>query len=204
MTVHSGAECQLRSRLPPVWPLSLPLRQFVVRTIIPVWTFYLYGNIAPPFTEYPTTLVQPQTREPTFTASAMTAEDYISKFSREFSTGRYDALVTNYDYPLPIYINRTAAVANNPRDAWSFFQSLHGLIRAHGYDALSGRVVSVELPQRQRFRLWVEWSGVEGARSDVLFKSICYNVGTHGAHRTEMFTLESKALQNIEQLLKAA
>jgi hypothetical protein len=134
----------------------------------------------------------------------MTVEDHIATFSQEFSSGRYETLVAGYSLPLPIYVNRMASVARHPREIWSFFQALHGLLLAHGYAGLSGRVASVELPRRGRFRLWVEWSGLREGGADLLFKSLCYNAGSHAEYRTEMFVVEGRGLPNIEQLLQAA
>jgi hypothetical protein len=134
----------------------------------------------------------------------MSPDDYISSLSQAFSTGRYDALVEHYRFPMPIYVNRSATVANGRDDAQGFYRALHRLVRAQGYETLSGRIVSVELPKRNRFRLWAEWSGVDGARRELLFRSVCFNAGTFGNHRTEMLTLESRKLPGIESLLEAA
>lgn len=134
----------------------------------------------------------------------MIAEDYIARISEAFSNGRYDILLENFDYPLPIYINRSAAAAISRAETWSFLQALHGMIRARGFKTLAGRVVSVELPQRDRFRMWVDWFGFDAGRADLLFKTICYNVGSHAEHRTEMCSLQSQVLAEIEQLVKAA
>lgn len=134
----------------------------------------------------------------------MSADDYIASLSQAFSNGRYDVLVEHYRFPMPIYVNRNATVTNGRDEAQGFYRALHGLIRAQGYETLSGRVVSVELPQRNRFRLWAEWSGVDGTRCEVLFRSVCFNAGSLGDHRTEMLTVESRRLPDIESLLEAA
>jgi len=132
------------------------------------------------------------------------AEDYIARISEAFSNGRYDILLDSFDYPLPIYINRSAATAIGRAETWSFLQALHGMIRAKGFQVVSGRLISIELPQRDRFRMWVDWFGVGNGQHELLFKTICYNVGSHDAHRAEMLFLQSQVLAEIEQLVKAA
>lgn len=134
----------------------------------------------------------------------MIAEDYIARIAEAFSNGRYDILLDSFDYPLPIYINRSAATAIGRAETWSFLQALHGMIRAKGFHVVAGRLISIELPQRDRFRMWVDWFGVENGRHELLFKTICYNVGSHDVHRTEMIFLQSQVLAEIEQLVKAA
>ena len=142
----------------------------------------------------------------------MTVDNQISQVERALAAGRYDEIVANYDFPLPIYVNGVATVIATRPAAESFYQALHALIEAQGYGQISGRAVSVELPKRGRFRVWTEWSGValDGARdaalgqAQVLYQSLCYNVLTEGGHRTEMVTLESRALREIERLLIAA
>jgi hypothetical protein len=134
----------------------------------------------------------------------MSPDDHIDFLARHFSAGHYDRLVDTYVFPLPIYVNQSAAVAASGRDVWAFFQSLHALMRASGFDRLSGRITSVELPRRGRFRLWVDWTGDGHAGARPLFRSICYNLGDLSAHRTEMITIEDISWPDLRQLVAAA
>lgn len=134
----------------------------------------------------------------------MTVDDQISRAGRALGAGRYDQIVAHYAFPLPIYVNGVAAVIATRPAAEAFYHALHGLIEAQGYGQFHGRAVSVELPKRGRFRVWTDWSGQIEGRAQVLYQTVCYNALTETGHRTEMVTMESRALRDIERLLALA
>lgn len=134
----------------------------------------------------------------------MTVDLQIAQMSRAFTAGRYEEMVARYTFPMPIYVNRAAVILKDRKDGWTFFHTLHNYLAERGFTGIDGRVLSVELPRRGRFRLWTDWTGTGSETAEVLFRTVCFNAGSYADHRTEMLALETRKLPDIERLLEAA
>ena len=91
------------------------------------------------------------------------------------SSGRYDLMVTEYAYPLTVYIGDQQHQFAGPDDVWAFYQSFHSAMNAQGYDRMTARVTAEDLPRAGRFRVWTEWFG-EGSKMarNCIAATICY------------------------------
>lgn len=134
----------------------------------------------------------------------MQPEAYVAQLGHHLNAGHYHLVAESFALPMPIYIGKTTAIAATAEDVWGFLQGLHALIRASGHQRVVPRLVSVELPQRNRFRLWTDWSGEGAAGSRLLYRTICYNSGEIGRHKTEMVRFEELGWPQLARMARAA
>jgi hypothetical protein len=139
--------------------------------------------------------------------SPILSESHVARLAEHFSAGRYDLLAECYSYPLPIYLDGRLTVAPDPRAVWSFFQTLHSCLAARGMPELAGRVLSVELPTRGRFRVWTEWTCFGPGGSRPVMRTVCFNrdeQAAEDAFLTEMLEIDSTDEMPLAQMLRAA
>ena len=134
----------------------------------------------------------------------MTPESYVAQLACQLNAGHYHLIAERFSLPMPIFIGKSTAVATTGSDVWGFLQGLHALIRASGHLDVTARLISVELPQRNRFRLWTDWTGEGPGGSRPLFRSICYNNGAIGQHKTEMIRFEDLGWPQLARMARAA
>ena len=134
----------------------------------------------------------------------MTPEAYVAQLAQRLNAGHYHLIAEGFALPMPIFIGKATAVANTAEDVWGFLQGLHALIRASGHVRVVPRLVSVELPQRNRFRLWTDWTGEGPAGRRRLYRTICYNTGEIGHHQTEMLRFEELGWPQLARVARAA
>lgn len=135
----------------------------------------------------------------------MSPQDHLDWMADLLCAGRYDLMAQSYAFPMPVYVDDRRQVVCDAAQMWPMFQTLHALLRASGHTGVRPRMVSVELPRRGRFRLWTDWIGLrEGAETVPLFRTLCYNAGTHASFRTEMLRFEGLALPQLTEIVLAA
>lgn len=135
----------------------------------------------------------------------MPLQEHLDWLAEQLLIGRYDRVADCYAFPLPFYVDDKRRILCDAGQLWPVFQTLHALLRAGGYSGLRPRLVSVELPRRGRFRLWTDWVGLrDGAETAPLFRTLCYNAGTHEAFRTEMLRFETLSLPQLNEIVLAA
>jgi hypothetical protein len=90
------------------------------------------------------------------------------------SSGRYDLMVSEYRYPLTVYLKGQPQVVPSPKDAWAFFQTFHSAMRSKGYDRMTARVTAEDLPRGDRFRIWTDWTAEGQSQRGIIASTICY------------------------------
>jgi hypothetical protein len=134
----------------------------------------------------------------------MSPASHIAHLASHFTAGRYEMLTDIYRFPLPVYLDGTPSVLGRPRDLWAFFQLLHARLTAAGLPELEGRLISVELPRKGRFRIWADWTGNGPLGSQPVMKTLCFNRGSHEDHATEMVQITTATQMPLAALLRAA
>lgn len=103
------------------------------------------------------------------------------------NTGRYDLLVSEYAFPLTVYLPGRPPLQASPQLVWGFYQSFHSALVAGGFDRLAARVTAEALPSGGRRRLWTDWTGVGPGRVPFLVaQTVCYSRISGGDDRTEL------------------
>lgn len=134
----------------------------------------------------------------------MSPSQCLNTLARQLVSGRYDLLAAHYVFPLPVYIDTECRVVGQAAQIWPFFQTLHAQLRADGYGDLEPRLMSIELAQKARFRMWVDWKGLRtGAEPALLFRTLCYNEGTHADFRSVMVRFDTQPWPQLSQALAA-
>lgn len=134
----------------------------------------------------------------------MTPRTHIEDLSRHLLAGRYDLVAATYAFPLPVTVDDHRGEVTGPAQLWPMFQGLHALLRAGRFDALVPELVSVELAQGGKFRMWSDWSGKRGSAPPVLlFRTECLNAGTHAAFRTVAVRFDTRPWPQLSRVLAA-
>jgi hypothetical protein len=111
------------------------------------------------------------------------------------SSGRYDLMALEYAYPLTIFIDGKARVADDPDTVQSFYADFHSAMKAEGYDRLTAKVTAEDMPRRGRFRIWTEWVAHGPMRaSSSIAATVCYCSTVSGQVTTEMVEFSRLAL----------
>ncbi|MBE2275161.1 MAG: hypothetical protein IAE87_02570 [Rhodobacteraceae bacterium] len=134
----------------------------------------------------------------------MCPESQIAQLAQHLNDRQYRPITDALAMPIPIYIGNATVIARTPRDVWAFLQALQAMIQTSGFRRVKPKVVSVEIPRRDRFRTWVDWSGEGATRKRVLFRTVCYNSGTFSAHKTEMVRFEEMDWPLLTRMMRAA
>jgi hypothetical protein len=90
------------------------------------------------------------------------------------SSGRYDLMVSEYRFPLTIYVDQQPVVLHKPGDAWAFYQTFHSAMRSEGFERMTARVTAEDLPRAGRFRVWTDWMAEGRCKSGIIASTICY------------------------------
>lgn len=75
-------------------------------------------------------------------------------------SGQIDRLVSDYIYPLPIFLHSSRLVIHSPDYAWLVFSHLRAALVERGVVALRPKVSAIDLPRAGRFRIWVDWQEI--------------------------------------------
>ncbi len=133
----------------------------------------------------------------------MSPESHIARVAHHLNSRRYRQIADAVAMPIPIYIGNAIVIVRTPRDVRAFLHGLCSRIRISGYRRVVPKVVSVETPRHKRFRIWTDWTGEGPKRKRVLFRTVCYNSGTFGAHKVEMIRFEEMGLPLMMRRLRA-
>lgn len=134
----------------------------------------------------------------------MTPAAHLETLARHLVAGRYDLLADRYAFPLPVYVDTERRVVDHAAQLWPMYQGLHALLRAGGFSDLQPRLASIELPRRERFRMWTDWLGLrDGSRPETLFSTLCYNEGSHTEFRSVMLQFDTRSWPQLSQVLAA-
>lgn len=111
----------------------------------------------------------------------------LSRRGNALLEGKFDELVHQYSYPLPLYLQKTQMIVHSQAEALAILSRMRDAHLERGIVALKPKVVAMEIPRGGRFRVWVEWSElalpVEGSgMSSVVY----YCKVTASGIRTEM------------------
>jgi hypothetical protein len=105
----------------------------------------------------------------------MPTQDIADQIASHLTEGRYDRLTEHYRYPLPVSHVRGFSLVSTPQQIWAFYQGLHASLRANDLPRVSAQVTAEELPVRDRFRVWTDWTGhAKDGRAHCFARTICY------------------------------
>lgn len=118
--------------------------------------------------------------------------------------GRFDALLDNYAYPLPVFLPAERLLLSGPQEARLFFSLLRQALLRDGVVALRPEVRAVELPRSGRFRVWVDWHELPLTGGAVRSSSAVYFYrATPLGPRVEMVNYTQVSLPELVQEFEA-
>jgi hypothetical protein len=71
--------------------------------------------------------------------------------------GQFDRLISNYIFPLPIYLQSHCMIVQSPESARVVFSHLRSALVQRGVVSLRPQVNAMDIPRGGRFRVWVDW-----------------------------------------------
>jgi hypothetical protein len=101
--------------------------------------------------------------------------------------GHIEDVVSQYIFPLPLYLGSSRVIVRSPDEATAIFGVLRAAYLDRGVVALQPKVIAIDIPRAGRFRVWAEWQElalpVEGTR---ISSAIYYCKATPAGIQTEM------------------
>lgn len=102
-------------------------------------------------------------------------------------SGQIDALVSDFDFPLPVFLCAQRLVITAPEQAWVIFDHLRKAYIQRGVVMLRPKVSAIDLPRAGRFRVWVDWQEIAfPAEASRISQAVYYCRQTELGLRTEM------------------
>jgi hypothetical protein len=114
------------------------------------------------------------------------------------SSGRYDLMVSEYRYPLTIYIDGIPNVIQRHNDMWGFYQTFHSSMRHQGFDRMTARVTAQDMPRAGRFRVWTDWKAEGKGKTGIIASTICYCTVVGNRVMTDMIEFTKVALPMLQ------
>jgi hypothetical protein len=88
--------------------------------------------------------------------------------------GRYDDIAAGYRYPLPVFLGTRRMIVCSPDEAKAMLALQHSVHLGRGVRKLTPKVTALDLPQGDRFRVWVDWHEQADAPKDCRVSSALY------------------------------
>lgn len=102
-------------------------------------------------------------------------------------SGQIDALVADFEYPLPVFLGTSRLVISAPEQACGIFDHLRKAYIERGVVMLRPTVSAIDLPRAGRFRVWVDWQEIAfPAEASRISQAVYYCRHTALGLRTEM------------------
>lgn len=115
---------------------------------------------------------------------------------------RYDLIVADYCFPLPVHINASRMVVRNADEAISMLRLQRSVFLERGLVALTPSVTAMDLPRGGRFRIWVDWHECSVTGEGTLQSQVIYYCHqTPGGFRIEMVDYTRLAMPEMQPRL---
>lgn len=104
--------------------------------------------------------------------------DYMSRRAEWIIAGQVDRLVEGYSFPVPVDLETHRVIVRSAEEGKAMLALWHATLIKRGVVAIRGRVVSMDLPRRGRFRVWVEYHEYTADQTSDRFTSVVYYCST--------------------------
>ena len=119
-------------------------------------------------------------------------------------SGQIDALIADFDYPLPVYLGSRQMVITSPIQAWYIFDHLRKAYVERGVVMLRPKVSAIDLPRAGRFRIWVDWHEIAfPAEATRISQAVYYCRESALGLRTEMLNYTHLSMPELNGQFEA-
>ena len=119
-------------------------------------------------------------------------------------SGRFDRMVADYLYPLPVFLHTSRLVLQSEDHAVLVFAHLRHALVERGVVVLRPSVSAIDLPRAGRFRVWVDWQEIafppEATR---ISQAVYYCRATDLGLQTEMVSYTDLSMPELNQQFAA-
>lgn len=118
--------------------------------------------------------------------------------------GQLDRVVSDFTYPLPVFLQTSRLVIHTPDQAWDIFHCLREALLERGVVALRPTVSAIDLPRAGRFRVWIDWHEVAfPVEASRMSQAVYYCQQTDLGLRTEMLNYTHLSMPELNRQFEA-
>lgn len=119
-------------------------------------------------------------------------------------SGQIQTLVSDFDFPLPVFLCSSRMVITTPEQAWVVFDHLRKAYVERGVVMLRPKVSAIDLPRAGRFRVWVDWQEIAfPAEASRISQAVYYCRQTALGLRTEMLNYTHLSMPELNGQFEA-
>jgi len=114
-------------------------------------------------------------------------KDDLALRGRAALDGRFEAVLGQYNFPLPMFLEGARTVLASSNDLLPALAILHADLLRRKIIRLIPEIIAIDLPRAGRFRTWVRWQETQADLSAGRISQVVYYCRqTEGALKTEM------------------
>lgn len=119
-------------------------------------------------------------------------------------SGQIDTLVSDFEFPLPVYLGSRRLVIHSHDQAWVIFNHLRTAYVERGVVLLRPKVLALDLPRAGRFRVWVDWHEIAfPAEASRISQAVYFCRQTDIGLRTEMLNYTHLSMPELNGQFEA-
>lgn len=119
-------------------------------------------------------------------------------------SGHVDALVSDFDFPLPVFMGSRRMIISSADQARIIYDHLRKAYVDRGVVMLRPSVSAIELPRAGRFRVWVDWQEIAfPAEATRISQAVYYCRVSKLGVRTEMLNYTHLSMPELNPEFEA-